>query len=76
MIFRIYTYSRIRNEIILKLLQWKDVVPANVRAKRSKMLRSLSVKKRVLLRKPVGDKQVFCFEKIKKGTFTVLLKIT
>jgi hypothetical protein len=47
-------YSRIQNEIILKLLQWK-VVPANVRAKRSKMLRGLSVKTRVaFLRKSIG----------------------
>jgi threonylcarbamoyladenosine tRNA methylthiotransferase MtaB len=52
-------------------------VPANVRAKRSKMLRGLSVKKRrAFYESQLGSNRTVLSESEKRDTFTVLLKIT
>jgi threonylcarbamoyladenosine tRNA methylthiotransferase MtaB len=49
-------FSPIQSAIILKL-QICLVVPANVRSKRSKMMRGLSVKNVVLFKKSAGKQQ-------------------
>jgi threonylcarbamoyladenosine tRNA methylthiotransferase MtaB len=55
----VFTYSERDNT---EAAAMEGVVPANVRAKRSKMLRGLSVKKRRAFTKVNWGKQLFCFE--------------
>jgi threonylcarbamoyladenosine tRNA methylthiotransferase MtaB len=45
----------------------EGVVPANVRAKRSKMLRGLSVKTPCFLRKSIGSNRTVLFESENEG---------
>jgi threonylcarbamoyladenosine tRNA methylthiotransferase MtaB len=61
MIFRIYifTYSERDNT---EAAAMEGVVPANVRAKRSKMLRGLSVKKPCFYESQLGSNRTVLFE--------------
>ena len=71
----VFTYSERDNT---EAAAFDGVVPANVRAKRSKMLRGLSVKKRRAFYESQLELQGrYCLKaKTRKVTFTVLLKTT
>jgi threonylcarbamoyladenosine tRNA methylthiotransferase MtaB len=70
----VFTYSERDNT---EAAEMEGVVPGNVRSKRSKMLRGLSVKKRrAFYESQIGTTRTVLFEaKTKKDTFTVLRKI-
>jgi threonylcarbamoyladenosine tRNA methylthiotransferase MtaB len=67
-------FSSILN-VITEAAEMEGVVPENVRVKRSKMMRGLSVKKRFFYESQLGStRTVLLKAKIKRVTFMVLLK--
>jgi threonylcarbamoyladenosine tRNA methylthiotransferase MtaB len=69
----VFKYSERDNTEAAEML---GVVPENVRVKRSKMMRGLSVKKRRSFMKVGNTRTVLLKAKIKRVTFMVLLKTT
>jgi threonylcarbamoyladenosine tRNA methylthiotransferase MtaB len=69
----VFTYSERDNT---EAADMPGVVPANVRSKRSKMMRGLSVKKRRAFMKSAGKQQTVLFESENKEGYIHGLKTT